>query len=261
LLADIHHKISPSGRNLSDRMEDKLTGDFFGAIRYLPFEKGLKHVLSTAKFSHSYIQNDWFHFLRQIQDYEAEVDFWPRYEEGEIDLIVRCPHALVGIEVKYLSGLSSDDQEDDQMIDYKESCNQLSRYSRMLEKLANGQPSYLLFLAPFDMMNAVRKSVQARPIISPSVSLGFLCWQDILEALNNQDTATLDTGQRLIINDLRALLLKKNLTRFHGFSSTAINAPITSTAYTFQVNRSFKKENWTWPAVNIKEGTHYDFNC
>jgi hypothetical protein len=34
-----------SGSNLSDRLEDKLTGDVFGALRYLPFSSGLKPVL------------------------------------------------------------------------------------------------------------------------------------------------------------------------------------------------------------------------
>lgn len=261
MLADIHHKISQSGRNLSDRMEDKLTGDFFGAIRYLPFQNGLRHVLSSARFNDSYIQNDWLQFLKQTKDYEAELSFRPRHQEGEIDLIVRCSHTLIGIEGKYLSGLSSDDQEEEQVIDYKESRNQLARYSRMLKELSEGQPSYLLFLAPFDMMNAVKKSVQDRPIISPSVSLGFLCWQDVLEALNNLDTSTLDTGRQLIVNDLQALLLKKNLTRFHGFNLTAMDETITRTAYTFQSNQLSKKANWTWPATNIKEGTHYDFNC
>ena len=29
MLAEIHNKISQSGSNLSERLEDKLTGDFF----------------------------------------------------------------------------------------------------------------------------------------------------------------------------------------------------------------------------------------
>ena len=45
MIAEIHGKISSSGSNLSDRMEDKLTGNFFGNLRYLPYEKGFKLLL------------------------------------------------------------------------------------------------------------------------------------------------------------------------------------------------------------------------
>jgi|GEM_PF-4181867 len=34
MLAEIHNKISGTGSNLSDRLEDQLTGDFFGTLRY-----------------------------------------------------------------------------------------------------------------------------------------------------------------------------------------------------------------------------------
>jgi len=50
VLAEIKGKISQTGSNLSDRLEDKLTGDFFGTIRYLPFEIGLGPVLSKVRF-------------------------------------------------------------------------------------------------------------------------------------------------------------------------------------------------------------------
>ncbi|MFU1797790.1 hypothetical protein ACM1RC_28260 [Paenibacillus azoreducens] len=33
MIAEIHSKISSSGSNLSNRLEDQLTGDFFGDIR------------------------------------------------------------------------------------------------------------------------------------------------------------------------------------------------------------------------------------
>lgn len=48
MIAEIHSKISSSGSNLSDRLEDQLTGDFFGAIGYLPFQVGLKR--ETGRF-------------------------------------------------------------------------------------------------------------------------------------------------------------------------------------------------------------------
>jgi hypothetical protein len=53
LLAEIHNKIAANGSNLTDRLEDKLTGDFFGTLRYLPFEIGMKSVLSSVRFENN----------------------------------------------------------------------------------------------------------------------------------------------------------------------------------------------------------------
>lgn len=49
MIAEIHGKISATGSNLSDRLEDKLTGDIFGSLRYLPFELGIGPILSAAQ--------------------------------------------------------------------------------------------------------------------------------------------------------------------------------------------------------------------
>lgn len=49
MIAEIHKKLSVNGNELLDRSEDKLTGDFFGRLRYLSFNKGLKIFLDEAK--------------------------------------------------------------------------------------------------------------------------------------------------------------------------------------------------------------------
>ena len=50
MIAEIKGKISSSNSNLSDRMEDELTGNVFGNLRYLPFNKGLKKILVNAVY-------------------------------------------------------------------------------------------------------------------------------------------------------------------------------------------------------------------
>ncbi|MEK4246582.1 hypothetical protein MKZ20_14770 [Psychrobacillus sp. FSL K6-2684] len=40
MIAEIRGKISRSGSNLTERLEDNLTGNVFGALRYLPYERG-----------------------------------------------------------------------------------------------------------------------------------------------------------------------------------------------------------------------------
>lgn len=50
MLAEIEGKISRKGSNLSERLEDNLTGNVFGTLRYIPFSKGLGEVLANSVF-------------------------------------------------------------------------------------------------------------------------------------------------------------------------------------------------------------------
>ena len=111
MIAEIHGKISLMGSNLHDRREDQLTGDFFGAIRYLPFEIGLLPVLRRARPVTGQFVID----LPKVNGYDYEIEFWQTYDpHGEIDVLLktRTRDLVCGIEVKYQSGLSSDDADD-----------------------------------------------------------------------------------------------------------------------------------------------------
>lgn len=259
MLAEIYNKISQTGSNLSDRLEDKLTGDFFGTIRYLPFEHGLKHVLTTADFSQTDIGENWLQFVDGQTGYIMEMEFWYREDEGEIDLLLTSEKAVIGIEVKYLSGISSEDHDPEVPIDYTESVNQLARYSRMLEKISDGRDAYLLFLAPYEMMNTVKQSLENRVITSPAVGLGFMCWQDILDTLKGINTAPLEKGQQLILRDLQALLTKKNFLRFNGFHGEVFNQPIMKNTFSFNPAVNSEKE-WDWPKKMIRKDDSYVYN-
>jgi hypothetical protein len=259
LLAEIHNKISQTGSNLSDRLEDKLTGDFFGAIRYLPFETGLNHVLSTVDVSMMNNRDKWLKYIAEMNGYILEFEFWKREEEGEIDLFLSSEEVIIGIEVKYLSGLSSEDEDGLDTIDYTESVNQLARYSRMLEKLSDGRDAYLILLAPYQMMDTVRKNMIAQPVFSPAVNLGFLSWEDILESLKTINLALLEKGEQLIIQDLQALLTKKGLTRFYGFNEDIFNQPIFKESYTFTCENNVEK-HLNWPTKQIRKDESYVYN-
>ena len=45
MIAELHGKISSRGTNLKETLEDNLTGNVFGSLRYIPFSKGIKHIL------------------------------------------------------------------------------------------------------------------------------------------------------------------------------------------------------------------------
>ncbi|WP_206427791.1 hypothetical protein [Bacillus sp. FJAT-42376] len=254
--AEIHNKISQSGSNLSDRLEDKLTGDFFGALRYLPIEIGLQSVLSGVRFQTAAGQMQWHEEMMQLTGYMEQLKFWPAHYEGEIDLLLEFIQSNIGIEIKYLSGISSEDDESNELIDDTASIHQLSRYSRMLADIKKEKEAFLIFLAPYPMMRSVEKSLSVRNIINPHVHLGFLCWQDIYDALIKIDTASLDTGQRLIIEDLTALLNKKRLYRFKGFGEFRT---ISNEAYVFTGEQP-EIQLWEWPATQISRRNHYVCN-
>jgi len=51
-IAELRGKISPTGTNLSERMEDLLTSDCLGCMRYLPAQKALVPLLRLARSFH-----------------------------------------------------------------------------------------------------------------------------------------------------------------------------------------------------------------
>ncbi|WP_240035120.1 nuclease-related domain-containing protein [Neobacillus notoginsengisoli] len=259
-MAEIYSKISKSGSNLSERLEDKLTGDFFGTIRYLPFELGLKQVLTTTDFTHKQAEQKWMKFIEKEKGFATQIEFWYRDDEGEIDLLITTEKMIIGIEVKYLSGISSEDHSEEIAIDYRESVHQLARYSRMIERLSKGRKSYLLFLAPYDMMNQVKKKVLERPIIAPTVEIGFISWQDIHESLLTLDISNIEIGPQRIIKDLRALLKIKGLMQFNGFNSPVFLQLVTKEAYSFNGEYFINQTAFNWPSKFIKEDEKYVYN-
>lgn len=41
MIAELHNKISSNSSVNYERSEDELTGNFFGTLRYMPFNKGM----------------------------------------------------------------------------------------------------------------------------------------------------------------------------------------------------------------------------
>lgn len=259
MIAEIYNKISQTGSNLSDRLEDKLTGDFFGTVRYLPFEIGMKLVFSSVRFNDKTRDDDWQQLISDWEGHPGQFNFWHRHSEGEIDLLLRLHNVVVGIEVKYLSGISSEDEETEQIISPEESKNQLARYARMLDDIGGELPKFLVFLAPFPIMQSVEKVFWDRSIISENVSLGFLSWQGVLESLQDIDLNSLEQWQIMIIEDLKALLVKKGFVRFTGFTTVSEESFVTKDGYIFygQLDRY---NTLMWPLDKIKEENSYVFN-
>jgi len=223
MIADIHGKISSSGSNLNERLEDNLTGDFFGTLRYIPFNNIMKNILLKTRI----IPDDGSKVLEIIKHnlnlkyWGDKIFFWPSHQLAELDVLLEFDSITIGIEVKLDSGLSSDDDVNNfnQAI-ITTSINQLARESQILsQKISKIKKSALLILlAPEYQCRNICNNVQDRMIIEPNISLGYLSWEEVLDALKITIANTDHTDyEKLMISDLISLLKRKNLERFTSF--------------------------------------------
>lgn len=227
MIAEIHKKISKSGSNLTDRLEDNLTGNFFGVLRYMPFNLVFKKLLVASVYPKE--------VARKIDEIDYElwnnnIKFWPYDENGEIDVLLEFEKAVIGIEVKYLSDLSSDDEIDNSNIngdpkyEFQESRQQLARESRIISKFGEDKTRILLFLAKDACCRDVYENTVGRNILAKGVAFGYISWQSILAELKKLQMHGFDNQYySVIINDLINLLERKG---FDGFRSMEIDPSI-----------------------------------
>ena len=188
MIAEIKGKLWQTGHNLNESLEDNLTGNFFGALRYIPFDLALRNILSAGVYP-SKIGD----LIGKISAdfWSDKIEFWPYDKEGQIDALLNFDDSVIGIEVKYASGLSSDDDIDNfSMIDNKsieaeDSKNQLARESRIVSRKGEGKTKILLFIANSEACRKVYNNVVTRNIISNDVQLAYITWQSILIELEN----------------------------------------------------------------------------
>lgn len=221
MIAEIKGKISSTGSNLNDRLEDNLTGNVFGALRYIPFDLAMKQVLVNSIYPRSvgaYIQEV------QADFWNNNIEFWPYDEEGELDAIIDFEDILIGIEVKFLSGLSSDDSMDfseaskeTSIEDEKnKSQHQLSREARIISKKGNKKKKLLVFIANSSACSYVYEDTIKRELIESDVELGYITWQSFFHELTK---LKLDNEfHNLVIEDLIKLLKRKGLDQFRNMS-------------------------------------------
>ena len=219
MVEEFYGKISRSGSNLSDSLEDKLTGDFFGTLRYMDFCDGLQPILCGALRKSEKQQAESQAASQLIENVnctnikdEEHIKFWPKHDRGELDVLLEFDNCYIGIEVKFKSGLSSDDQ--------------LIREANILCDLAKDKKKILLFIAKHEACISVYRKY--KNIISKDVHFVFASWEDILQSmkdiLNGGKGSKYTFGQKLMIRDLVRLLTRKDFDTFlsmtNGISDT-----------------------------------------
>lgn len=226
MVEEFYGKISRSGSNLSDNLEDKLTGDFFGTLRYMDFCDGLQPILCGALRKSEKQQEtsqDAIQLLKNvnctnIRD-EEHIKFWPKHDLGELDVLLDFDNCCIGIEVKFQSGLSSDDQ--------------LIREAEILCDLAKDKKKILLFIAGHESCRSVYHKY--KDVIRKDVHFIFVSWEDILQSmkdlLNGANGSKYTFGQRLMISDLGRLLTRKGFDIFLSMTNGISNQPIEKEGY------------------------------
>ncbi len=221
MVEEFYGKISRSGSNLSDKLEDKLTGDFFGTFRYMDFCDGLQPILCGALHKSEKHQEESQTAIQLIENVnctnirdEEHIKFWPKHDLGELDVLLEFDNCCIGIEVKFKSGLSSDDQ--------------LIREAEILCDLAKDKEKILLFIAGHESCVSVYRAYKD-VIRKQGVCFVFASWEDILQSmkdlLNGGNGSKYTSGQRLMISDLVKLLTRKEFDTFLSMTNGISDRP------------------------------------
>ena len=193
MIAEIYHKFSTD-------LEDVLTGDFFGAMRYMPFNRGLNQIFKNYAVSED---PQVTHILSNAADDDFNFEFWKRSENGlvEIDGFIPLTSVGIGIEVKYRSGLSGGDQ--------------LEKEAQVLDEWCNGKEKLLILIGEAEEAKAIYIENKDKRVFR-DVHLAYLSWQDILLGLDQVLISS--SYEKKMIEDLKTLLREKGFVYFEGFS-------------------------------------------
>ena len=193
MIAEIYHKFSTD-------LEDVLTGDFFGAMRYMPFNRGLNQIFKNYAVSED---PQVTHILSNAADDDFNFEFWKRSENGlvEIDGFIPLTSVEIGIEVKYRSGLSGGDQ--------------LEKEAQVLDEWCNGKEKLLILIGEAEEAKAIYIENKDKRGFR-DVHLAYLSWQDILLGLDQVLISS--SYEKKMIEDLKTLLREKGFVSFEGFS-------------------------------------------
>jgi len=262
-IAEIRGKISETGTNLSERMEDLLTSDIFGCMRYLPAKKALIPFLQTAYSFHGNtlkIPNEVI---------SVHYSFWPRLKlvgripcepDVVLGLETKENHVhLVLVEAKYYSGLSSEEDE------RAEPNDQLARELDNLDAVSCATLGWrthleiasraLVFVTqdmgtPRDLM--AKSLAEYRRKRNKDGDIFWVSWR-FLPAILEQSLEQESTPENgAVMADMLALLLRKELIMFGGVG------PITE-YFALPEFYHFTPTKYSWPVIPASLDIDYAF--
>ena len=240
-IAEIHGKLSPDRPyGCHERMEDLLTSDVFGTMRYLGGSDGFFDWLRTAEApSVPQVRTVPPEVIPQSGVRAVHFVFWPTLPNGrepDVALLLELEDAitfLVLVEAKYLAGTS--DYEAAAASDDALTGNQIADQVRALSKLSPDDigrlfgiddPSPLryrlhLFVTTDQYLPLPVYRESQKHLAAPwPVSAYWLSWTSLAHHLESHRHQP-DPGRAAMIEDVLALLRRKGLVPFSGFRHSA----------------------------------------
>ena len=221
-IAEIHGKLSSSGSNISDRLEDLLTADVFGCLRYIPFKEGFQEILTQAQ---RYTDSERLSIKSTNND--VKVHFWLRLgNNSEPDVLIQNGTHLIMIEVKYLSGKSGHYEANQDSEDSMEAAG-----SDQLARLFQGLMSYgghyekrsLIYLTahrnlPEDDIKEGYRDLSHDVVDTYKKNVYWLSWYEVYKTVSGSLKAENNNKYwRIVLSDIQRLLHRKGLRQFEGF--------------------------------------------
>lgn len=263
-IAEIRSKISDTGANLSERMEDLLTSDIFGCLRYIPYEVILIPFLKTSTSCHGNtiaVPNDVTRIHYLFWPYLRTLGCIPCEPDVVLGFETKLGIHLIMIESKYYSGLSSD--EDDR----PEPNNQLAR------ELDNLNHMFTVQLGLSPMISILSRSLvfvtqdMKIPLGSLTHSLSeyklkrgkdgdifWTSWRFIPCILEKRLEVEQNPEHKAVMEDMLQLLKRKWLTMFSGIE--AINQQFYISNFDFY---HISSRRFHWPNLHIIQPTQYTY--
>ena len=211
-----------------ENMEDILTSNVFGLLKYVPTCEGLLKYLALAEDKDGKQPLDYLSSVSELAQESINYEFWPWWEESnckgcepDVAISLKIPgkhNLLVLIEAKYLSGKSSKaDETTDKPND------QLAREWDNLGVRAglNNKPVLIYLTAHYiyphqDIEEAKNELRKKRPN-GGDFAIYWLSWRHLYESCE-------DTGNP-ILNDLILLLERLGLKFFYGVKLEDVHIP------------------------------------
>jgi hypothetical protein len=242
-IAEVRGKISHTGQNLSERLEDLLTSDVFSACRYVRPNILLVPFLRQARGLNDQILGS---FLNE-QVKGTQYRFWPRLRLSEPDVLIAIESVsggffLVLIEAKYFSPKSSSVLGEEELEVAETPHDQLAReYTDLLgahdafgipaSKVTGKALVYVTLHRSFPR-NSLEESLVEIVRFNPGAESINLFWTNWFElhplVAQAKDTQELES---VVLDDLRLLLERKCLLHFRGFKLNTIEGISEGTVY------------------------------
>ena len=256
-IAELHGKLSPKrAGGFYERMEDLLTSDVFGTMKYAGWEHGFLEWLKSAREPWGKCVNASLVLPNNDDILYAEYFFWPTLKNGrKPDLLIGFHQkdgrvALVIVEAKYLSGPSNIEMESEFTtagVTGDQIADQVNGFPDTLDKnrhavISNRIHIYLTahHTCPMDTYLDSSKRIER-----DDVRCFWLNWQT-LTALLEKELMRVGGRTKLLLQDLLDLLKRKDLVQFRGFRVTDFEFKME------YPERGFWKERW-WQLKSIPD--------